>query len=256
MTLSLTLTPDTVTASVAVLLSATGADTAYWPSATIARSVDGQQPVTIRGAAGVDTSGGLLYIVDNEAPFGVELTYTATNPIGGTVTATESLDVTSTWIKVPGHADLGITAVIANHDRVDAYGTPTGVFPIVGSRLPVTVSGTTSARTSAVKLLTTSRAGAAQLLRALQTSPVILIETPAGHALERGYFTITGFSRQQVARASADDGSIWELPLIEVGIPSGGSASGGITWDTLAGTYATWTALRVGLASWLDVVSS
>lgn len=254
MTVSLTLTPDAASASVAVLFNDGGAGIT---SITITRGQDGQGPVIVRGADEVATSGGLLYLLDNEAPFGVGITYSAVNSSGTVVaTATTTLDVSSPWIKVPGHADLGITAVIADHDRVDAYETPTGVFPIVGSRLPVTVSGTTSARTSAVKLLTTSRAGAAQLLRALQTSPVILIETPAGHALERGYFTITGFSRQQVARSIDDDGSIWELPLIEVGIPSGGSASGGITWDTLAGTYATWTALRVDLSSWLDVVSS
>lgn len=256
MSFSLTPTPNPDTANVEVLFAVAGGDVPYWPRVTLTRAIDGEEPVMLRGADSVTTSGGLLYIIDSEAPFGVELTYTAISSLGGATTAVTTLDVASTWLKVPGHAELGTPVIVADHDRVDAYETPMGVFPIVGSRFPVTVAGTTSARTTSVKLLTTSRAEAAHVLRVLRSSPVVLIETPAGHALERGYFTLTGFSRSQVARANGDDGSIWELPLIEVDIPTGGSASGGVTWETIAGTYATWTALRAAVGTWLDLVSA
>jgi len=252
MAVSLTLTPTTATASVDVTFDddGTGVDIV-----TITRSTDTQ--AVLRGAAAAETSGGVFFTRDDEAPFGTVITY-AVHDVDGDVivSAATQLNVTDSWLKVPGQASLSLAVQIGNHDRADTYGTPQGVFAIEGSPYPIVVSGTMSARSTQVSLLTFDRATGTQLLRALKAAPTILLETPDGHALARGYFAVAGVSRKQYSRALSGDASEWTLPLIEVDIPSGAGDITGPTWDTVVDTYATWAELVAAHSTWLDLVQS
>ena len=245
---SLTATPDTTLARVELLAEDVG------DVVVVTRTALGVEE-TVRGGILAETSGGYWIAVDDECPLGTQVTYTVYDPeLQVLATASVVLAVARTWLKVPGEPSLSLPVTIGDHDRTDSYSTPTGAFSVVGSPYPLTISGTMSARVTEVVLVTLGRTEAAHLARALRSAPVILLETPTGHALARGYFSVSGVSRKQHSRTNGDDVSEWGIPLVEVATPSGVSALGGRQWSDIVETFETWQAVVDTYDSWLALV--
>ena len=247
---SLTATPDTTLARVELLAEDVAA------VIVVTRTALGVEE-TVRGGILAETSGGYWLAVDDECPLGTPVTYTVYDQdLQALATASVVLAVSATWLKVPGNPALSVPVTIGDHDRTDAYNTPTGSFSVVGSPYPLTVSGTMSARVTEVVLVTLGRTEAAHLARALRSAPVILLDTPYGEALARGYFSVSGVSRKQHARTNGDDVSEWGIPLVEVATPSGLSALGGVTWAEVSEAFPTWQDVADAHDSWLSLVQA
>lgn len=263
------LTPKVDNATVEILFK----DTGVKALGITRRTTDGQE-IAVRGCERLELSDGQAFVIDDEAPFGVTLTYCFYDLAAGTypdvydpyysddgasdgqtiiTTETTLLAVTDCWIKVPGEVGMSTKVTVADHDRTDTFTIPTGIFPIVGTPYPIVIAGTISARSTSVAFITGTPAEAIRLHRSLTEAPVFLLLTPDGFAIAYGYFSPTSLTRSQRSRTTGVDASTFTVGMVEVERPvEGGSA--GISWSRVTDKYATWDHLVLDVATWLALL--
>lgn len=243
-------------ATVEILFDGGSAD-----AATIWRSTAGGSRQVVRGADAADTSGGVLYVVDDEAPFGQTVYYEAVGWIADAEDSRESssitLDVTDVWLKAPGRADKSRAVDLAWFDFAETLPARRGVFDVIGARHPVVVSDTRGGRVCSLTISTTTAAEASAILALVNSAPTILFEPPVGHQIQRGYFAIGDVTASVESHSPGEHITTWTLPLVEVAAPSGGSATVTATWADLVDAYpGTWQDIVDAHDTWLSLIRS
>lgn len=142
--------------------------------------------------------------------------------------------------------------VTINRGEDITYPSRTGVFDVVGRRLPVAVSSTRGAAQYDVLLSTLVKTEREDLLALFSPGDVLFLQTPPEFPLPRGYYVAGDI--QAARRDMPWERRWWSLPLIEVAAPTADVVGASITWRGLARRYATWDAVIAENATWTDVI--
>lgn len=232
--------------------NATGLQLTLWRMA-------GGERIAVRGAVNIAPSAGSLLIFDNEAPFGVQLTYVAVEvQANGTVTETTSQPVVLVaelpWLTNPITGD-GVSVTIVDWPEL-AYASRQSVLDVAGRVAPVVVSDLRVSATSEMVVFTETRAQL-MALRLLLAPGEIVLARAVCDAVENAYLAIGDVTESRYRPTSRNDdpnpaGSDWRrlvtLACTAVDQPSPAlPAVGDVLQDladfvptTLADIAATW----------------
>ena len=231
-------------------------DTAGAPvtSVTINRQDSSGYSYAVRTSDGgpLPVSGGVATIFDYEIPFGQTATYSTT--ISGGPTATARLDVGQAWLVHPG--------VPARSCPLE-FGTgsfPTvkkaivqGSFTVLGRSTPVIFTGGARLAGASQFVLMTETITDANALDLLFSdgAPLFLNVPPSlGYDVDPMYIAVGDVTFDRPSPVATHKDRSITVPYQVVARPGGGTQAA-ITWDTVAGQYATWQALAAaGVTSW------
>lgn len=179
------------------------------------RVVDGAR-TPVRGAAGATPSAGSMLITDNEAPFGVEVSYVLTQSFeDGTIRETASgvarLHADLPWLTNPITGD-GVALTIVDWPEL-AYAARHSIIPVAGRVAPVAISDVRTSAASSMVVLTRTREQLVALRTLLATGDVILAR-PVCEAVEGDYLAVGDVSEARYRPTSPRDdprpaGSDW-----------------------------------------------
>ena len=211
-------------------------DSGTWEYIEVQRSVEGSGVWTyVRGANFVDCTGDAddFSIVDYEATNGTSYDYRARAtyydngfPVTGSWVETgtaEDWTSTDVWLKDP--------LTPANNETVTPVGRQpisrnrrVGVFHVVGSANPITVSDVRSGGYGQLQLQTADASTAAAITTLLDGGAVLLLQYPAGWDIADAYISIIGDSDTFLVEVNDVLYRTWTLEYIEVDAPADATA--------------------------------
>lgn len=218
------------TGAIEVTVGRDGASEA-WSFVTVERSIDaGATWQPVRGATYVDSTGDAdeFVILDYEAPNGTSTKYRAratrifsSLPITGDWVESDPEQWTSTamFLKVPGDAELNVSTVCLASRTPYRRTRRTGVFPVLGARLPVVVSDVRSARSGVIEWETLTSAEATAIDTLLERGSVVLVQFPPSMDIADMYAAFT--DDEEVFQSIVSDvvWRTWSVNYIEVAQP-------------------------------------
>lgn len=162
----------------------------------------------VRGAVNLASDDDSVLIVDNEAPFGVPVSYELTWTLGdGTTTVVTSntvqLSASMSWLSNPITGE-GAPVTIATWPEL-TYSARQSVLDVAGRVSPVVVSDLRTSASSEMVVFTPTRAVLMMLRQLLATGDIILLR-PVCDAVEGDYFAVGEVTE---ARLDPSDGSSW-----------------------------------------------
>lgn len=257
--LTATWRPEAAAVSLEVLGSA-------WSSAVvevrIERRVAGESVVPVRGADRVPAVGGYWVGTDHEQPLESSVTYQA---IGYTAAGAQVLSAMVTvstsgaphgiWLKAPGKPNLTVRLGMVERGTRSST-TQGGVYNIAGGRgVAVAAASGRDGDTMTLRVRPRSTAELESALALLDEHRVLLIQPVAVIRPFRDAWWFVS-SVEEALLTQADRADYWDitLNLTRVGVPAGaGQGVVGWSYAAVAGTYATYAALKAAKASYFDV---
>lgn len=226
---------------------------------TLYRVVGGVR-TPVRGASDVEATDTSLVRLDAEQPFGTPVSYTAlVNDEDEYSDGPDTYTLTGGKVAVTDAINgLAAEVIIASWDeRVRERASTT--YQVGGRN--IVVSGPLSPTTQAIELLTEADSSRENLDALLvgATSGVVQIRQPGGYADVDGYYAITSASRRRYMQEGTDQRRVWTLQAVEVdpwapdleargySYQDVADAYDGLTYDDLAGDYATYLDLAQGV---------
>lgn len=204
---------------------------------TLSRIVVGTR-AQVRGAVNLTPTDDSVLIVDNEAPFGVPVSYELVQTLGDGTTVvvasnTVQLYAALSWLSNPITGE-GAPVTIATWPDL-TYSARQSVLDVAGRVSPVVVSDLRTSASSELVVFTQTRA-VLMMLRELLSSGDIILLRPVCDAVEGDYFAVGDVTE---TRMDPSDGSSWRrlvtLDLQAVDQPSPAIPAIG---DTLADLHA------------------
>ena len=244
--MTVTVTPTVELSNVPPRVRLDVAASAGETSTTVLRNdPDGQQR-TVRTNDGnpLALTGGTGLLYDYEAPFGQLVGYTSLES-PGTVSAGVSVDETRAWFIHPGIPSLS-QPIVASAVGDRSRRVVRGVFYPMGRKYPVVqTDGQRKAAEYTLTLLTDTHPDRQEFEDLFDDAGVLLLNVPVskGWGIGAEYVSIGDLTEHRVTRWVGQSDRTWELPLIVVDQPVGGSQAQRTFNDVLA-DYATFSAVR------------
>lgn len=215
--------------------------------------------VTVRGAVRAPVAGPLL-VVDYEAPFGEQVSYTAVAYDAAGTPSAESpgsapilLAVTGCpWAQDPLDPSTAMTLSPTDW-QTRTFGRDSDELWPVASKSAVVLTGPRRNPGSEMTVITRTLGDAERLL-ALADVPVVLIRCDPSWRWRGGYFGIGELDNAGRVREMTHADQLWTLPLTPAVPPPADLAPAVHTWAEVVSLYATWADLVAAKATWADVV--
>lgn len=242
-TLTATAEPDYSPPRVRLDFSDTGGSPVT--SVTIIRQDADGRSYTVRTSDGapLPVSGGVATVWDYEVPFGQTVAYST--DISGGPTATAGLDVLRPWLVHPGVPTRSCPLVFGQGSfPAVTRAIVQGSFTVLGRSTPVVFTGGARLAGASQFVLMTETIADLNALDLLFSdgSPLFLNVPPSlSYDVDPVYIAVgdVSFGRPSSVAIHKDRATV--VPYQVVARPGGGTQAA-ITWDTVAGQYATWTA--------------
>ena len=213
------------------------------------RTTDGN-PLTL-STSGSDRVG-LLY--DYEMPYGASVSYsTVESP--GTVSAAVTVDESRAWLVHPGVPALSMPITIASIGARTRR-AQRGIFYPMGRSTPVVqTDGQRKAAEYSLNIYTATDDDRGRIDALFEDAGVLLLNVPAskGWGITAEYVSVGDMSEARVANFLGYTDRTWELPLVVVDRPSGGSQSQRTLADLLV--YPTLADLQAAYPTLADVLA-
>ncbi len=216
--------------------------------------------VTVRGGDALPVAAGatVLPADDYEAPAGEPVTYrgTALDSTGtalDTATTAITVQLDGPWLKVIARPFLNRRVTIQDWDEIE-YASRSGVFPIIGTALPVAVASVRAGKATTVRIVTPDAAEREALVVALSIGDPIFLQVPADVAAPAGYFMVGDVSESRPYRKSVR--RIFSLPVTEIGAPASSIVGSTATWQTILNNQDTWGDVRDTYSTWADLLET
>lgn len=240
-----------------VRLDITETGTPVINAVTVTRTdADGRvSPVRTIDGGLLPVSGGVAQLFDYEVPFGTSVTYQIVE--GNAPTDTASVDATDPWlihIGVPTRSrpvDLRIGA----HEQ-EEWAVDQGVFPILGRREPIVVTGSTrTAPSSSLIVGTDTLAEREDLSDLLADGSALLmnVSPTLGLGLGTAYIAVGNVTVKRLSSVGTDPHWDLTLPYQVVARPAGGTRAV-VTWADVAAKYSTWSSIPAG-TTWAQLAA-
>jgi hypothetical protein len=225
---------------------------------TIIRSDANGNSAPVRSADPAPLSGGEWVGYDYEAPFGVQVWYTATSDTGAVDTAGPLvLDVASPWLIHPGIPLLSQPVTIKSKgDRTST--TNVGTHVVLGRENPVIITDGVRHGSAFPMVLGTDTADQADALRTLLAdAQVLLLQVTYEWTERREYLWISiGNVVEHDLTDDYDERSIrWSMDCTVTDAPFG-TLQAEWTWQDLVDGYPTWQDVLDAFPTWRDVVTN
>lgn len=227
----------------------------------IERRVAGEPVVPVRGADRVPAVGGYWLGTDHEMPLRSSVTYQAIGYNASGAAFASSMVTVSTegaphgiWLKVAGRPNLSVCTVGRAVDGPTSE-TQGGVYDIAGG-FGVAVASASGINADRLTLTIGSvDAAQEQSIRAVLSAHRVLLIQDCGHdTIPSGWYFVGSVSRTPRDPLYLLPGRAHTLTLTRTGVPAGaGQGVVGWSYAAVAGTYATYTALKAAKASYFDV---
>lgn len=177
----------------------------------------------VRGGVDISPSSGSYFVWDYEAPFNVEVVYTASD---GTLSASASatIPVRDAWLRAPGLPSLDMP-VLPREVPVISTQRPSATLRPLGRRRPVVLSTTRQAGEFTLSLWTRTSSEAAALQSLVDEAAVVLLLMPGARGVERVYVALGDVDAAPVAGhiapTTAESWTLWSLGATVVDSPIG-----------------------------------
>jgi hypothetical protein len=223
----------------------------YSGRTSVVRTYDGEV-LTLLTNGSVRTS----IVYDYEMPYGQAVTYSTVEQPA--VTATVTVDETRSWLIHPGVPALSRTVEFrAGSFDTEDRAVNSGVFQPIGRRNSVVVTdGQRKSPKGTFTLATDTLGDLAALMALMDNAGVLLLNVPVsdGLGIETAYIAVQDLQVTRPSDVGTDQARDIIMPYIVVDSPLGGSQSER-TWTDITTTYASWTALLAGQATWAHVLA-
>jgi len=226
---------------------------------TITRTGPSGTPASVRGWVDEPVVPGAVVARDFEAPIGVPLTYTATseNAAGSVIdTATATVTVASagcedTWLNDLARVGNTMLVTIESLPELE-HPVPASVHEIITRRAPIVTSDIAHTPNFELSVLTGSLDERDQARAILGNGVPVLLRTPPEDGIGNLYFSVLGFREQRIVTA----GTVPDRRFVVTGRqvqrpdPLLYAPIGVATYAHVKATFATYTALKAGRASY------
>jgi hypothetical protein len=228
-------------------------------SATITRTGPSGTPADVRGWENTPVVPGAVIARDFEAPIGVPLTYTATayNASGAAIgTQTGTITIASqgcsdTWLNDLARAANTMRIPIESLPALE-YPVPTTVHEIITRRSPIVTSDIAHLAAFELSFLTGTLDERDQARAILGNGVPVLLRTPPEDGIGNLYFSVLGYTEQRIVTLGTipDRRFVVQGRQIDRPDPALYKQLGVATYQHVKDTFATYTALRDGRASY------
>jgi hypothetical protein len=209
------------------------------------------------------THPGAFSIEDDEAPFGVPISYTFTvTYTNGTRASWSSNSVTLTggtgfggcWVTDPA-AGRSLRVTIAEWTTRD-FAARQSVLAVMNRPDPIVLSDVHTWASGDIVLITATQADLTTLRAILNGSRIILIRSWAGSSIEAAYMAVGDYSE---SRIYATDPYAWDrsvsIAYQEIRPVPVTARDLRVSWGDIAASFATWAAVDDYFPTWADVVA-
>lgn len=218
----------------------------------------------VRGANRAAAAGGFA-ITDLEVPLGIAVTYQASgydntgalvaqSPVSASVTLDPGSTLTSGWLSDPlAPLQAMLVQFEARHVETLSYKAAGTVLPILGSRLPVAVTGARRAPSDVPLAIITRTVGEAETLQALLEQAGVLCLRPCSPEMRLP--AVSYLAAAELTEKPYKGGfSVWSGSVDLVAPQASDAVLPLHTWTEVIDAYDSWTALIASKATWLDVI--
>ena len=226
---------------------------------TITRTGPSGTPATVRNWQAEPAAPGAIIARDFEAPIGVPLHYTATaKNAAGSVIDTQTATVTvpsagcaDTWLTDLARVANTMLVVIESLPELE-HPVPTSVHEIITRRAPIVTSDIAHTPNFELSFLTETLDERDQARAVLGNGVPVLLRTPPQDGIGNLYFSALGFREQRLVA----DGTVADRRFVVTGRqvqrpdPLLYAPIGVATYAHVKATFATYTALKAGRASY------
>jgi hypothetical protein len=226
---------------------------------TITRTGPSGTPATVRNWQAATVVPGPVIARDFEAPIGVPITYTAQakNAAGAVLdTATATITVPSagcsdTWLNDLARAANTLQVGIESLPDLD-HPVPATVHEIITRRSPIVSSDIAHTPAFELSVLTVSLDERDQARSILGNGVPVLLRTPPEDGIGNLYFSVLGFHEQRIVTQGTTPDRRFVITGRQVQRPDPGlyRPIGVATYAHVKSTFATYTALKAGRASY------
>ncbi|MFJ9961081.1 hypothetical protein [Streptomyces avermitilis] len=205
-----------------------------------------------------------IVIEDYEAPVGESVWYKADwYDAGGALALmnySQSVDTPIladpdyVWVKSPGIPAVNTRVMMESPVKWNRAAR-SSVYEIVGRRNPIHITGTRGGRTSSLSLLVWDEESNDLFDALLDAGLPVLIQATPGYGIRGNlYLSVGDVDCEPVTSAANQPGWRWTLAVTEIDRPAGGLQGSAIrTWQTIANTYADWTAVQAR-GTWQNIL--
>jgi hypothetical protein len=251
--LTATVEPDARNVRLDYTVPATGATT------TFSRTGPSGVAAVVRGWDAAAVVPGALVARDFEVPIGVPLTYTAEtrNAAGSVVsTTTTTITITSagcsdTWLNDLARVGNTLQIVIESLPALE-YPVPATAHDVITRRDPIISSDIAHTPSFELSLLTATDGEREQARAILGNGVPVLLRTPPEDGIGNLYFGVLGYSEQRIVPAGTVTDRRFVVSGRQIARPDPAlyQPLGVATYQHVKSTFATYTALRDGRASY------
>ncbi len=229
---------------------------------TITRTDPDGSRAIVRGADRATLSAGRFFVVDSEAPLGVEVSYVATGydttgmlvVTSNTLAVTIGIDRGQAWLKDPGRPSLAVSPKVVTLPEV-TRDIRRGMYHIAGAPFPVVRSDVRHSETGTMVLRTHSIDDAAALDFLFSAGAVLLFQSDPGYGIDQFYFSAGKLTQARFdPRNGFDPWRVFDVEYVKTSAPVGGSGVT-VTYSSVTTAYATYQALFDAHDDYLSVLS-
>ena len=252
-TVTLSLEPNQMAVRVDVDAIAAGGETV-----TITRMPPSGHTAAVRGAVDVPLGGSSSHVArDYEAPFDLELTYTAEISVGGSVVETATAMITVVWDECDAWlVDLARPTnslpVLIESMRELSYDTPTGVHRVLNRRDPILTSLPAWTPTSELIVLTDTEGERDQVRALYGAGYPFLLRTSDEMGIGNMYLGVTGFVEERILSAGVAPERRFRTSVVQVARPDPASFTPvpPNTYANVHAAYATYAEMRAAVSTY------
>lgn len=207
---------------------------------------------------------GTITLYDYEAPLGYDVVYWFSNYNSSTlafgqITPYETrLEGDTPWLVHVGAPALSTPIDFRiGTNQEEEWDLEQGIFRILGRDIPVVVTGSTRYAPASTLIVGTESEEERERLRlCLADGTPLLLNIPASMHLgiRTAYIAVGSVRPKRRSDIGSDPSWDFELPYQVVGRPAGGTQAS-ISWDTVAGQYASWASLQPTIHTWSKLIS-
>ena len=252
--LTITATPDPLTASIALLVDGIHSSATY---ITITRNDPDGVSRVVRSAGGLVTGGATIAaLTDYEAPLRDIVTYTVTPDFGYAVTSDPVVLETGWdehWLKNAVQAAQNIRITVAEMSDVKRPARALATYSVLGRTNQVVISDIRGGRQGSMTLRTETANEAATLRGLLSTGQPLLFQAPAEMDFADLHFSPGDYSEERLTYGNSPYRH-FTISWVEVDPPAGDVISGLNSYSMVA-LFGTYQHLLDQRDSYLDVLN-
>jgi hypothetical protein len=210
-------------------------------------------PVRTNDGNPLPLSSGIGLLYDYEMPFGQLVSYTSVES-PTTISASVSVTPSSAWLIHPGIPSLSVPIRIGEMSERKRPVQRAVLYPMSRLYAWTATDGQRKAAEYTLTLYTPDDVTRANFNALIDDAGVLLLNVPAGNAWGVGaeYVSVGDTVEQRPVKILAVSDRMFQLPIVVVDRPSGGSQSQR-AWTDVVAAYGTWADVKTHYATWSSV---